>query len=321
MATLWETLTTGLIVSLVFIVVSYWFWKRFDKPTPLMIEREEEKERIREEQRTWRKVEAKMRAEQEEADARAAYEQRKAAERATAIVPETGVVTDAWKTLGVNKPSAPSFEAENKDANSAHRPLDQTDLAENVANDDDVLNAAELVSVRQDAGVQAMPQEPDWELIEKLSALAKRDDTDERPLPDVPDAPDLEQVTLHVDAQAPQMGDEGEPLGEPTSTQELPSEPSSPTQETPSEPVAQESPSEISSPTAESPSEPADTATSDSQSVDSDQADAEPAAGSSHEMPKAKQGQPAPKRSDDDIVRWDLAEGEDLWVGTSWEEE
>jgi len=54
MSELWETLTTGLIVSLLFIGVSYFFWRRYDKPTPLMIERQEEKARLREEQRTWR---------------------------------------------------------------------------------------------------------------------------------------------------------------------------------------------------------------------------------------------------------------------------
>ena len=47
MSELWDTLTTGLIVSLIFIGVSYFFWKRYDKPTPLMIERQEEKARLK----------------------------------------------------------------------------------------------------------------------------------------------------------------------------------------------------------------------------------------------------------------------------------
>ena len=49
MSELWDTLTTGLILSLLFIGVSYIFWKRYDKPTPLMIERQEEKARLKEE--------------------------------------------------------------------------------------------------------------------------------------------------------------------------------------------------------------------------------------------------------------------------------
>ena len=56
MSELWDTLTTGLIVSLVFIAVSYFFWKRYDQPTPLMIERQEEKARLKEERQTWQEV-------------------------------------------------------------------------------------------------------------------------------------------------------------------------------------------------------------------------------------------------------------------------
>ena len=55
MSELWETLTTGLVLSLLFIGVSYLFWKRYDRPTPLMIERQEEKDRLKEERKTWRK--------------------------------------------------------------------------------------------------------------------------------------------------------------------------------------------------------------------------------------------------------------------------
>ena len=78
MSELWETLTIGLVLSLLFIGVSYLFWKRYDKPTPLMIERQEEKARLKEERQTWREVESRMRAEQEEAELTAAYERRKA---------------------------------------------------------------------------------------------------------------------------------------------------------------------------------------------------------------------------------------------------
>lgn len=155
MSELWETLTTGLIVSLVFIGLSYLFWRRYDKPTPLMIERQEEKERLREEQRTWRQVEARLRAEQEETELRAAYERRKAEERSRAMVPVSTEVNDAWKSLGVSpleqEPST-TFTAEGEDANATHRASDQTDLAEGVADDADVLNAAELVQVRKTRG-------------------------------------------------------------------------------------------------------------------------------------------------------------------------
>jgi len=244
MSELWETLTTGLIISLLFIGVSYFFWRRYDKPTPLMIERQEEKARLREEQRTWREVEARMRAENEEAELKAAYERRKAEERARAAVPVSSEVNDAWKSLGVSpleKEATTTFTAEGEDANAANRASDQSSLTDEVTGgDDDVLNVAELVQVRQDAGVQAGAEEPDWELIEKLHEIAEQDHVE---VPDVPAAPDLDAHST----------------GEPT-------------------PVTV---GEESAPDAPVP----------------------------------------PAQTREDVVTWDLAEGEDLWGGTSWEEE
>ena len=194
MSELWETLTTGLVLSLLFIGVSYLFWKRYDRPTPLMIERQEEKDRLKEERKTWREVEARMRADQEEAELKAAYERRKAEERARSVIPASTEVKDAWKSLGVAVPAEPAtFEAKGEDANAALRPQDHTSLGEEVVSDEDLLNAADLVQVRQDEGVQASAEEPDWELIEKLEEIAGKD---EIVLPDVPEAPDLDAVAL-----------------------------------------------------------------------------------------------------------------------------
>ena len=191
MSELWETLTTGLIVSLLFIGVSYLFWKRYDRPTPLMIERKEESERLSEEKKTWREVEARMRAENEEAELKAAYERRKAEDRARAVVPDRTDVKDAWKTLGVaSVETTPKFESGGGDANADHRPLETTELSQpSVAVDDDLLSAVDPVQVRQDTIVQTAAEEPDWELIEKLGEIA---DKDEIVVPDVPEAPDLE---------------------------------------------------------------------------------------------------------------------------------
>ena len=193
MSELWETLTTGLVLSLLFIGVSYLFWKRYDRPTPLMIERQEEKDRLKEERKTWREVEARMRADQEEAELKAAYERRKAEERARAVIPASAEVKDAWKSLGVAAPEPATFEAKGEDANAALRPQDHTSLGEEAVSDEDLLNAAELVQVRQDEGVQPGAEEPDWELIEKLEEIAGKD---EIVLPDVPEAPDLDAVAL-----------------------------------------------------------------------------------------------------------------------------
>lgn len=190
MSELWETLTTGLILSLLFIGVSYLFWKRYDRPTPLMLERREESERLSEERKTWREVEARMRAENEEAELKAAYERRKAEERARAVVPDTTDVKEAWKSLGVaSQKSTTTFESQDRDANAALQPVDQTALNEPSVDDDDLLSAADPVQVRQDKVVQTGAEEPDWDLIEKLGEIA---DKDEIVLPDVPEAPDLE---------------------------------------------------------------------------------------------------------------------------------
>ena len=190
MSELWETLTTGLIVSLLFIGVSYLFWKRYDRPTPLMLERKEEKERLSEERKTWREVEARMRAESEEAELKAAYERKKAEERARAVVPDTTDVREAWKSLGVaSQKSTTTFESQDGNANTALQPVDQTALGEPSVDDDDLLSAVDPVLVRQDNVVQTGAEEPDWDLIERLGEIA---DKDEIVLPDVPEAPDLE---------------------------------------------------------------------------------------------------------------------------------
>jgi hypothetical protein len=279
MSELWETLTTGLIVSLVFIGLSYFFWRRYDQPTPLMIERQEEKERLRQEQRTWRQVEAKMRAEQEEAELKAAYERRKAEERARAMVPVSTEVNDAWKSLGVSPlehEASTTFTAEGEDANAANRASDQSALTEGGVDDGDVLNVQDLVQVRQDTGVQPGAEEPDWELIERLSEIAEQEEIE---VPDVPSAPDL-------DAPPNAEPDPAEP------------EPTAP----PLVEVASTAPAQEADPTA--PSE--------------EVALPEPSASSdSNETPTL----PAPPDQTADVVTWDLAEGEDLWGGTSWEEE
>ena len=132
-----------------------------------------------------------MRAEQEEAELKAAYERRKAEERARSVVPASTEVKDAWKSLGVAAPEPATFEAKGEDANAALRPQDHTSLGEEAVSDEDLLNAADLVQVRQDEGVQPGAEEPDWELIEKLEEIAGKD---EIVLPDVPEAPDLDAV-------------------------------------------------------------------------------------------------------------------------------
>jgi hypothetical protein len=205
MAELWETLTVGFVLSLLFIGVSYLFWRRYDRPTPLMVERAEEKARLREEQRTWREIEAKVRAEMAEAEEKAWLDRQRAEKAARAESPATATMSSAWASLGMGQPVEAStandvaseqeagraaFLAERDDLNAAHRV--QSGLGEVDVEDDDDLHAApDLVQVRQDRGVTDGPEAPDWELVAKLEALANKEEVE---VPDVPEAPDLDQL-------------------------------------------------------------------------------------------------------------------------------
>jgi hypothetical protein len=212
-----STLTTGLIISLIFIALSYFFWKKFDKPTPLMIEREEERKQMKEERRMWRKVENQMKVEQEEAEERAAYERRKAEERARAIIPEKDVVTSAWSMLGVeqnatstpNEASSETFK-QGDDANLEHRPVsfDASELEQ--VDDTDLLQAPDLVQVRQDEGVTDSPEEPDWELIERMRKLGEVSEEERDLLPDAPDLPDVPD--LDEDSNGDSIDQDDEPI-------------------------------------------------------------------------------------------------------------
>ena len=41
----------------------------------------------------------------------------------------------------------------------------------------------------------AEPEEPDWELVERLKRIAEADELEEKPHPELPDAPILPEVT------------------------------------------------------------------------------------------------------------------------------
>jgi hypothetical protein len=230
MSELWDTLITGLIVSLVFIALSYFFWKRYDEPTPLMIERREEKERLKAERKTWKEVEATMQAEQIAAEEKAAYERQKAAQRASMIAPEQEAVREAWKSLGVNEApqaiqAAPSFAQDTTDKNEAHRIQEGIGLTEADLHVDDLLAVDELVQVRQDQGVQASAEAPDWGLIDKLNEIAEKDVIE---LPEVPQAPDLPDLPDEATIEHALPPADSEVEAEPPATELAEPSPSSP---------------------------------------------------------------------------------------------
>ena len=220
MENLVSTLTTGLIISLIFIALSYFFWKKFDKPTPLMIEREEERKQIKEERRMWRKVENQMKVEQEEAEKRAAYERRKADERARSIIPEKEIVTNAWSMLGVEEnttgaPKEASSETfkQGDDANLEHRPISLDASEFEQVDDTDLLQAPDLVQVRQDEGVTNHPEEPDWELIERMRKMGEVSEEERDLLPDAPELPELPELpNVDEEVNGDLLDEEVEPI-------------------------------------------------------------------------------------------------------------
>lgn len=182
-----ETLAIGLTVSLILIVVSWWFWKRYDRPSDAQLEREESIAKKKEETRMWRAVEAQMSQEKAALEEKALYERRKAEERARAMPPPSSEVSDAFAVFSIEQQAKPSFDQ------SEPAPSAEAALAEPMfeISDDDVLDIEEQVEVRQDQGVildegQQIPDMPDdVESEEKPLAIEHA----------VPSAPDLDALT------------------------------------------------------------------------------------------------------------------------------
>lgn len=157
-----ETLATGLAVSIFLIVVSWWFWKRYDRPSEAQLEREESIAKKEQETRMWRAVEAQMEQEKALLEEKALYERRKAEERARALPPPMSEVSDAFAAFNLAQQTEPTFE-QSETAPSAEAARVESLLE---ADDNDVLNIDEPLEVRRDEGVileegQALPEMPD----------------------------------------------------------------------------------------------------------------------------------------------------------------
>ena len=206
-----ETLITGFVLSVLFIGIVWWFWRRYDQPSEAQLEREEELAKKKEEQEMWRAVEAQMAEEKAAMEEQAIYLRKKAEQNQRAQPPAAGALSNALEAFsGPSKAvevdqDMPSFDGKIK-APEDGVSLNETDL--NDADDLDVLLASAPVAVRQDSGVVSSTNdevsEPDWALVEKLEEIAKADVIEETPHPELPAAPDLELLA----ASAPQMSTE-----------------------------------------------------------------------------------------------------------------
>ena len=176
-----QWLLGGFVVSLLFIVVARWFWKRYDQPSEEALEWQKEQEEKRKERKVWESVEMQMRREAEEAERKAAFQIKREVAASSGTAPDAKTVSKAFESLGAPVQQSASTEKD----------------LETESDNSDVEQVSELVQVRQDAWdgsdeqPDEQPQEPDWELVERLKRIAGSDETEEVPHPEIPEAPSL----------------------------------------------------------------------------------------------------------------------------------
>jgi len=178
-----QWLLGGLILSLLFIGITRWFWSRYDKPSEEAIEWQKEQAEKRKERKVWESVEMQMRREAEEAEQKATFQQKRIKAASSGTAPDAKVVAKAFESLG-GTPSAKS--------------VNESEVID-LEDDSDVHAVDELIEVRQDAWdgetpSVAEPEEPDWELVERLKRIAEADELEEKPHPELPDAPILPDI-------------------------------------------------------------------------------------------------------------------------------
>ena len=181
----------GFVVSLLSILIARWFWKRYDQPSEAALEWQKEQEEKRKERKVWESVEMQMRREAEEAERKAAFQIKREVAASSGIAPDANTVSKAFESLGTPVQQSVSTEKE----------------LETESDDPDVEHVPELVQVRQDAWdgndeqPDEQPQEPDWELVERLKRIAGSDETEEVPHPEIPEAPLLPEVQESIPEQ------------------------------------------------------------------------------------------------------------------------
>ena len=173
----------GFILSLLFIIIARWFWKRYDKPSEAALEWQKEQEEKRKERKVWESVEMQMRREAEEAEQRAAFQLKREIAASSGTPPDAAVVAKAFASLG-----------------GAPEPIVKTEAkVEEEVDNSDLENVPDLVKVRQDvwdesADNDERQEEPDLELVERLKRMAESGNMDEIPYPELPHAPSLPDI-------------------------------------------------------------------------------------------------------------------------------
>jgi len=161
--TLFQWIGIGLVIALTLIPIVRYFWKRFDLPSKRAQELMKQSEEEAIESRMWQSVEAQVEAEKQlvrEIEMKRKENQEKSGKSLSKGESET-----AWAALGIEAPIQPV----------------ERNVVSQVSTQSDENSESDKIQVENNQ------QEPDWELIEKMSNLDK-------PVEGVPEAPDLGPV-------------------------------------------------------------------------------------------------------------------------------
>ncbi len=204
MSDLVQTLITGFLTSIVLLLLVYFFWKLYDRPSKKQLELQEEKREKRKEERMWQSIEAEMAKEREQAEALALIERKKAEMRARAKPPAAGVMQDALATLDAPTEGEAYLERFKPAISEIQEILVDESIEQEEIDDSDVLLAPDLVEVRQDDG------SGDSEKSTELLDIESTEDTDEG-ADDEPASSDLaESDSAETDSKIPEPEDKDE---------------------------------------------------------------------------------------------------------------
>ena len=152
MSDLVQSLITGFFTSIILLLLVYFFWKLYDRPSKKQIELEEETREKHKEERMWLAIEQGLEKEREQAEALALIERRKAEMRARAQPPAAGIMQGALATLDAPTEGETYLDRFKPNTDQIEEILvDEITESEQV-DDSDVLLAPELIAVRQDEG-------------------------------------------------------------------------------------------------------------------------------------------------------------------------
>ena len=155
MSDLVQRLITGFFTSIILLLLVYFFWRLYDRPSKKQLELEEETREKRKEERMWRAIDSEMEKEREQAEALAIIERKKADMRARAQPPAAGVMQGALATLDAPTEGEAYLNRFKPNITEIEEILVDEQIDQEEADDSDVLLAPELVVVRLDEGESA----------------------------------------------------------------------------------------------------------------------------------------------------------------------